>query len=143
MSNWKKVPSISNRVVNEYDLISERVNVMKLNIQNYGSFYAGKYGISDPVLESLIHECDAVDYILANLIKRVHVDEILEDVIEKYDLSVTDNYIGNLKFKLFHNHMDYIIRNHIELSSFTFIEEYRTENIEDACLFFTQLIEGK
>ena len=138
-----KIPNVSKRVVNEHDLISNRFSVMQRNIRNYGSYYGYMYNIQDNELWSKNHEADAIDYILQHYVKRIHADEILEDFIKSTDLTVTKTYIGNDAIKLYTNHMDYVIEQVINIGSFGVVERYHTENVEDACFFFTQLFEGK
>lgn len=138
-----KIPNVSKRVVNEHDLISNRLKVMQQNIRNYGSYYGYVYNITDNELWSKNHEGDAIDYILQHYVKRIHADEILEDFIKAKDLTVTKSYIGNDLIKLYTSHMNYVVEQVINIGSFGVIEQYNTENVEDACLFFTQLIEGK
>ena len=136
-----KIPNVSKRVVNEHDLISNRLSVMQQNIRNYGSYYGYMYNIQDNELWLKNHEGDAIDYILQHYVKRIHADEILEDFIKANDITVTKTYIGNDLIKLYPNHMNYVIEQVINIGSFGVIEQYHTENVEDACLFFTQLIE--
>lgn len=138
-----KIPKISKRVVNEHELISNRLSVMQLNIRNYGSYYGCKYNIPDHGLWSKSHENDAINYIIQHYVKRIHADEILEDFIKMNDLTVTKIYIGNDLIKLYPNHMNYVVEQVINVGSFGVIEQYHTENVEDACLFFTQLFKGK
>lgn len=138
-----KIPNISKRVVNEHDLISNRLKVMQQNIRNYGSYYGYMYNIQDNELWSKAYEGDAIDYILQHYVKRIHADEILEDFIKANDLKVTKSYIGNDLIKLYPNRMNYVIEQVVNIGSFGVVTHYRTENVEDACLFFTQLIEGK